>query len=177
MIYALKMKRLISVLVLALAATSAAAEIYKWILPDGSVEYSDRPPVEGAKKVELRPLVTYTPSVNSAPSETTETEIAEEADGYDSFTITSPANDSAIRDNAGNVTLNFSIVPTLIEGHGIDIFVDGRKFGRSTAAVVTLSNVNRGSHQIYAAIVDDSGTEVARTGTITIHLKRASGLL
>jgi hypothetical protein len=175
--YVLTMKRWILALSLTLAAVAAQAQIYKWVLPDGSIEYSDRPPGEGAERVELSPLVTYTPPPVAAPAGTAGAEGVVEFDGYDSFTIASPANDAAVRDNAGDVTLNFAITPTLVEGHAIDIFMDGRKFGRSTAAVVTLSNVSRGRHQINATIVDESGAELARTGTVRINLLRVSDTL
>lgn len=172
------MKRLAIVFALTLVASAAEAEIYKWILPNGSTEYSDRPPVEGAERVDLKPLVTYTPgATSSATSEQGETEGSEEDEGYQQFTIASPVDEAAIRDNTGEVRISFAISPALVEGHAIDIFVDGQKFASSTAAAVTLSSVNRGSHRIHAVIVDESGAELARTGTITIHLKRASNLL
>lgn len=159
-----------------IAAPLVAAEFYKWKLPDGSIQYSDRPPVEEAEKVELKPLVTYSPPASSAPSAPPQTENADEDHGYGSFTITSPADEAAIRDNAGKITIQFAISPGLVEGHAIDVFMDGVKRRRGTGAAVTLSNVTRGTHQIHAAIVDQSGAEVARTDTITVHLKRASAL-
>lgn len=159
-----------------IAAPLVAAEFYKWKLPDGSIEYSDRPPVEGAEKIELKPLVTYTPPPTSTPSASPETENADEVHAYASFTITSPADEAAIRDNAGNITIQFALSPGLLDGHTIDVFMDGAKLSRSTAASVTLSNVTRGTHQIHAAIVDQSGAELARTDTITVHLRRASVL-
>ncbi|HSS65093.1 MAG TPA: DUF4124 domain-containing protein [Gammaproteobacteria bacterium] len=167
----------ILVLLTPLAAAPAEAEIYKWRLPDGSIEYSDRQPEKGAERVDLPPLVTYTPPAASAPGAETDAESAATFDGYDSFTIASPLSGATVRDNSGNVTLNFAITPTLFEGHAIDIFMDGRKFGRSTAAVVTLSNVNRGKHQIYATLVDGTGAELARTQTITVDLLRVSDIL
>lgn len=162
---------------LILAAASAGAQIYKWRLPDGSIEYSDRSPAEGAEKVELSPLVTYSPPAATAPGAASETEGPAEFNGYKSFAIASPADGAEIRGNAGEITVNFAVTPSLFEGHAIDVFMDGRKFGRSTAAVVTLSEVDRGSHQIYATLVDETGAELARTGTITVHLQRVSNIL
>ncbi|MDH3314727.1 MAG: DUF4124 domain-containing protein [Gammaproteobacteria bacterium] len=168
------MKWRLFALLVTLGAASAEAEIYKWILPNGSVKYSDRPPVEGADEAELRPLVTYTPPPVSAKTAETAPQSEPAAKGYDSFTIVSPANDATIRDNAGNISLNLAITPTLTQGHAIEVFVDGLKFSRSNAPNVTLMNVNRGSHQIYAVIVDDAGVEAARTQTITVYLQRFS---
>ncbi len=162
------------VLLVTLGAASAEAEIYKWILPNGTIKYSDRPPAEGAEKAELRPLVTYTPPPLSAEPAEAAPQAEPASKGYESFTIVSPANDATIRDNAGNVSLSFAITPSLTPGHAIDVFVDGLKLSRSNAPNVTLTNVNRGSHQIYAVIVDDAGVEAARTQTITVFLQRIS---
>ncbi len=165
-------------LVLALAATSAEAQIYKWIMPDGTVKYSDRPQEEGAEPVELSPIVTFTPrpipTRPEAGARGAETEAEEGAGGYDSFAISAPPNDTTVRDNAGNVTVNFAVTPSLAEGHAIDLYLDGRKFGQSKLPVVTLTNVNRGSHQIYGVIVDASGAEIARTEPVTVTLQRVS---
>ncbi len=170
------MKAWILVLTLTLAAAAVEAEIYKWRLPDGSIEYSDRPPAAGAERIELSPLVTYSPPAAPSPGAAPETEDEAAFEGYKGFAIASPADGADIRENAGEVTLNFAITPSLVEGHAVDVFMDGRKFGRSTAAVVTLSNVDRGTHQIYATLVDETGAELKRSNTITVHLKRAANV-
>ncbi len=157
-----------------IAAPLVAAEFYKWKLPDGSIEYSDQPPVEGAEKVELKPLVTYTPPAASVPSAPPQTESADVFQGYEIFTITFPPDEAAIRDNAGDITVQFGVSPGLLEGHAIDVFLDEVKLSRSTGAAVMLSNVDRGTHRIHAVIVDQHGAEVARTDTITVYLRRAS---
>ena len=170
------MKRWFFVVWLIFAAVPAGAQIYKWRLPDGSIEYSDRSPAEGAERVELSPLVTYSPPAATAPGAASESEGPTEFNGYDSFAIASPADGAEIRENAGEITVNFAVTPSLFEGHAIDVFMDGRKFGRAMVAVVTLSNVDRGSHQIYATLVDETGAELARTGTITVYLQRAANV-
>jgi hypothetical protein len=155
------------------AATSTGAEIYKWTLPNGEVEFSDRPPQEGAQPLELRPLVTIPALAAPAPPEAAQAEPPANSEGYDSFTIASPANDATVRSpGIGNLSLSFSIVPGLNQGHAIEVFMDGRSFGRSENSAVTLNNVDRGTHQIQAAIVDDNGAEVARTESITVHMHR-----
>ncbi|MDX1512818.1 MAG: DUF4124 domain-containing protein [Gammaproteobacteria bacterium] len=162
-------------LTLTVAAGAVEARIYKWVMPDGSVQYSDKPQEKDAKQVDLPPLVTYTPKPVPEKAEGESGEAAPPAaGGYDSFSISSPANDSAVRDNGGNLTINFSVVPSLEEGHAIDIYMDGRKFGQSNLPIVTLTNVSRGTHEIYGVIVDTGGQEIARTGTISVTLQRAS---
>ena len=53
----------------------------------------------------------------------------QEEEGYESFKVTSPANDSVIRDNGGNVRVSLSISPGLRSGHQIDVMVDGQSVG------------------------------------------------
>lgn len=163
-------------LALALAATSAEAQIYMWVMPDGTVKYSDRRQERDAEEIKLSPIVTYepTPVAKKAEAEAPDAGAQEEAGGYDSFTISAPPNDTTVRDNGGNVTINFAVTPSLAEGHAIDLYMDGRKFGQSQLPIVTLPNANRGTHQIYGAIVDASGAEIARTEPITVHLQRTS---
>ena len=48
------MPRIVSLIVLALlAATSAYCEVYKWVDPDGTVQYSDQPPPGAVKEQSL----------------------------------------------------------------------------------------------------------------------------
>lgn len=171
------MRWLILLLALAQTATGSEGEIYKWILPDGSIQYSDRPPVKGAQKVELAPLQTYSPpATSSAPSINSEAERVDQGSQYESFAIASPTDEEAIRDNTGELSITFAISPKLVGGHVIDVFMNGQMVGRSAGAAVRLSDVPRGAHRLHAVIVNGNGAEVARTETITVHLKRASAL-
>ena len=170
------MKGGIFILLISVAAAAAGAEIYKWQLPDGSIEYSDRAPAEGAERVELSPLVTYSPPAPPSPPAAAGVQAGLPFLGYERFDITSPANNAEIRQNSGDITLTFAISPSLVDGHVIDVYVDGFKFGSSAAGAVILTNVNRGSHRIYAAVVDESGAELARTETITVYLQRAANV-
>jgi len=176
-IYGLKMKPWFVALLAALAATPCQAQIYKWRLPDGSIEYSDRAPEKGAERVELPPLTTYTPPATAAPAAAAGAEGAAPFDGYDRFTIASPANYATVRDNAGSVSLRFAVAPALVEGHAIEVFLDGKKSGRVGVPLLTLANVSRGFHEIYATIVDESGAEFARTPAISIDVLRVSDVL
>ena len=176
MIYVLKMKPWFVALLAALAATPCQAQIYKWRLSDGSIEYSDRAPEKGAERVELSPLTTYTPPATSTPGAAAGAEGAAAFDGYDSFTISAPANNATVRDNAGNVRLRFAVTPALVEGHAIEVFLDGEKSGRVGVPLLTLANVSRGFHEIHATIVDESGAELTRTRPISIDVLRVSDL-
>jgi len=52
-----------------LAAASAQAQLYKWVAPDGTVSYSDKPPPSNAAKVERKSYGGNTPSLDDLPFE------------------------------------------------------------------------------------------------------------
>ena len=158
---------------LVLFATASQAKIYKWIMPDGSVKYSDQPQEGGgAEQVELPPLQTYTPQ--PVPKKTVKQSPQPKAVTYEVFKVTAPAADATIRDNAGNFSVEFEVNPGLATGHSIEVFMDGFSLERSRRGEVSLTNVSRGTHRIYGVIVDKSGTEFARSETVTVHLQRAT---
>ena len=154
----------------AICVTPLQAKIYKFVLPDGTVVYSDTPPEKGAREVELPPLQTFTPP--PLPPSSPALTVDEPAADYESFEVASPANDEAIRDNGGSVKVGLKIAPALRSGHEVEIFVDGTSVGRGRGSSATLTDVDRGSHSVYATIVDGEGKEVARTPSITFHLQR-----
>jgi len=165
------MKRGMLLVLLALLATPAAAKIYKWVMPDGRIVYSDTPPVEGAKEVKLPPLQVYhakpitAPAGNGAPSK------KKAAAAYREFSVAAPENDSVVRDNGGIVTVRLKLVPPLRPGHQIEILLDGKTVGTGTATGLTLTNVDRGTHTLSAVVRDATGAEVARAPGSTFHLK------
>jgi len=160
---------------LSLVSVVTGAAVYKWVGPDGEVTYSDRPQ-PGAEQVQVAPVQTY-----EAP-ELPENEVPQgEGDGfsgYESFAIVVPNNDETFRDNGGLVEVKLQLTPGLQRGHRISVYMDGQSLGgegRSTSLV--LRNVDRGSHRLHAAVVDEEGDEVARTEPVVFHMHRTSRLI
>lgn len=177
------MRALICIACLLAVSGPLAQTVYKNVLPDGSVVYSDQR-TEGAEPLELPEIQIY-----SAPSLQTDSDRAaasarsgqpgmaeEEGDGYRRFAIANPGHDEPVRDNGGNVSVSLTLEPSLRPGHVIDIRMDGQSIGRGSGTSVALTNVDRGSHTVQAVVVDENGTEVARTESVTFHLLRASAL-
>jgi len=159
-------------LLLVLFASVSQARIYKWVMPDGSVKYSDQPQESEAEKVELPPLQTYTPQ--PTPKQTVKQSPKTAAVTYKVFNVIAPAENASIRDNSGNFSIKFEVKPGLATGHSIEIFMDGLSLKRSRQGEVSLTNVARGTHRIYGVIVDESGAEFARSPAVTVHLQRAT---
>ena len=143
--------------------------VYKQINPDGSVTYSDKP-LPDSKEVKVPKGTEYTPpkvpdfTPYSPPK-------PEKKFEYDVFTLTSPANDESIWDNTGNVTATVSSKPSLRFGHSIEFLLDGKPVAKGGATSHQFLNVDRGTHQITAQIVDQED-QILASSSVTFHMKR-----
>ena len=175
--YALNMKGFnfsLTILLLMLVS-SAQGEMYKHKDAEGVTIYSDVP-AEGAT-----PIVTPEGNTIKLPKYVAKKKPAKEpADsGYSAFIIVSPENDSTLRDNSGNITITLALTPELkIDSrHSISAFVDGLKtVSNSASLAITINNINRGSHSIYAVVTDAEGNNLIQSNSINIHLKQFSKL-
>lgn len=96
---------------------------------------------------------------------------------YTRLTIIEPASDATLRDNGGNVTIRVESRPRLKTAarHRVRVLLDGKpqalEFEKSVA---TLKNVDRGSHELVAVIVDRNDAELVRSQPVTFYLHRRS---
>jgi hypothetical protein len=165
--------RLLVLLTLTLAClTPASAEVYKRTNPDGSVTFTDVPSKQNEDIVPLSPMSTFKAPV--APPVRSNSTTKTTPGKYTAISITSPADDSAIRDNAGNLTVNVSLTPGLQSGHTLVLLVDGAQQGKSASGSFALSNLDRGNHSLVAQVVDKEGTTIISATAVTIHLQRTS---
>jgi hypothetical protein len=155
----------------AFTTTNATAEVYKHTNPDGSVTFSDVPAKINAKPIELPPSSTYSPP----PIRNSESsfEPAKIAVNYESISITSPANDSAVRDNAGNLTIEFNVKPSLKSGHSYVLIMDGKNVGEGQTGSIQIKNVDRGSHTFTVQVVDGDKKMIIQSSAVVVHLQRA----
>jgi hypothetical protein len=99
--------------------------------------------------------------------------------GYQKLEIISPANDEAVRENAGNVNVTVGLIPNLRVdlGHRLVLFVDGPQRFQAVNASPQFQFTNRGTYTLRAAVVDPQGKEIASSKPSTFHLLRVSILL
>jgi hypothetical protein len=164
--------RLLLTLALLLHLLPARADIYRWVDAKGVTHYGDKPPKDGAKPVELPPLQTYTPSetrLPAPPSSGGDSKAATPAESR--VRIVSPAADDTLRDASGGVSM--SVDANLQPGQGLLYFLDGVQQNRTATASTAwlFERVERGEHQLGAAIVDEKGRELARATPVTVHVK------
>jgi len=169
------MKQLVLTLCLALACTTALAEkVYKVIQPDGSVLFTDSPPPdENAEPVDIPPINT-TPPLASPRDAFDDSPAAEPQQAYAEFKITSPENDASFWDTGGNVSVELSLEPSLRPGDKIDVLLDGESAGGGRSTAITLTEMDRGTHNIQALVKDSAGKVLARSNTVTFTLQKGS---
>ncbi len=171
------MKHLFLIVFLVLATGIAQAQkVYKVVRPDGTILFTDSPsPGDDAEQVDVRPLNT-TPALAS-PTDAFDDSAAVEAEvGYSEFRITSPENDTSFWDTAGNVNVDLSLTPTLRAGDKIDLLLDGHSVGGGRSTAITLSEMDRGTHNLQAVVKSSAGKVIARSNTVTFTVQRGSQL-
>lgn len=171
------MRYLILILCL-LAGTASAEQVYRQVDEDGVPTFSDQA-LPGAEKVKIEEPVTFSDDLihQEMDRRQEEKEKIEEQARNVSYTIaiTDPANDSAIRDNAGNLTISVRLQPSLGDGHRAELYMDGQKIRSLTGTgSVHLSNVDRGTHQLSARVVDANGRVLAESNSVEVSLLRYS---
>lgn len=174
----MKVSLMAGLIILYLPFTSVA-QIYKSIEPDGSITYSDQAPTKEAQPIKLEPISTITAREVTPPTSTTKEQKKEDPQpkiNYSTFKITSPRNDSTIRENSGSITIQLDINPQLNTelGHTISINLDGKQAAKGTFSQTTLNNIDRGTHTVSANIHNKQGKVIRSTATVSFHLLRFS---
>jgi len=172
---------LLLLVVLGQPANQAQAAIYKQVLPDGSVIFSDQQET-GATEIEIPPAQGYQAPRLQPDTRPGRIEHHQPQPGkrYRIFRITAPEDDAAIRQNAGNVAVNIALQPGLNQraGHRIVLTLDNKLIQSPTATThILLKNVDRGTHKLQALIEDAQGKTLMRSPIVTFHLFRFSRLL
>lgn len=167
------MRRILSILMLALLPAVTAAGVYKWVDADGTVHFGDTPP-PGAEEVHVPKPQTYTPAPYAPITPRPEAPAAPAE--YTALTIVSPAADANIWDNTGSIPVSFNLEPALKgeRGHKLVVLLDGKSQPPVKSTSTTLENVDRGSHTLQGQVIDVTGTVLISSPAITVHLHRQS---
>ena len=189
----MKIERLVFACILVVAGSfvamnaMAGKQIFKTTDADGNVVFTDVPPraQESAEKVDLlapNSFGTEQPSVATASdrqrrSERNDDEEPVVAPVYQSLTIMTPGDQANVRENAGNVDVQAAVEPGLHPGHSLRLLLDDVPAGSpGEGTVISLTNVDRGTHTLKAEIVDSAGAVVFTGDPSIFHLQRYSKL-
>ncbi|MCJ8168426.1 DUF4124 domain-containing protein [Atopomonas sediminilitoris] len=165
------MRRATAVLFLAFPLL-VSAQVYRYTDANGNVVLTDKPPQDvQAESVDVRTpnSVKVEPSnlppalkVDAAPKQ-----------AYQRLEITSPNADQAVRANNGDFDVALAIEPPLAKGHLLQVLVDGSAMGEPSRGPLTLSNVERGTHQLQVVVLAGE-KEIQRSNSVTITVQRVA---
>jgi Domain of unknown function (DUF4124) len=158
---------------LALAASEASAgdEIFRSVDKDGRPVFSDQGD-KGGEPVTL-------PSTNTVPAFKPDNRprgrTVEAVEQYQSCAITSPADGASIVNTGGVFSVTANVVPKLMEGHRLQLLIDGAPFGSSQAAgEFQVSGFRHGSHTLQVQVIDATGAVVIASSPVTLYLHHAT---
>lgn len=163
----------------AVCASNAQAEIYTCKDAKGDTVYTDSPSTcTNAEEIKTDALPTLTTTKSLATRSNSSVKRVEVKDSYTELTITSPSNDATIRDNQGNLTINFRAAPALLtrKGHKYVVMVNGVEVYSGTSTITALKNVDRGTHTIAVKVVASDGSTKISAAPVKVTLQRFSAL-
>lgn len=166
------MKRLLILICLFSIGLVHAQQVYRTVNEDGSVEFSDEPK-KGSVEVEVKDLETVE-SLGSPVSNRSVSSKQEQPQYYDNIEITSPEDDQTIRDNTGNVSVTVAVQPRLRGAHKLILYMDGKEYSSGSSTSFQLENLDRGTHQLRAAVVDANSRQLIGSKSVSFHLHRHS---
>lgn len=162
-------------LILCLLALPASAEVFTYIDAQGNRVYTDQPrgnakrvPIATGNRMSATPLT-------AVPSSTTKSITQSPPFHYDMLRVLVPEPDATIRSSAGELIVSITSEPGLQQGHRYRLLLDGQPTGEpGLSPVFPLSNIDRGSHNLSAEILDAAGRTVERTANQPFHMLRIS---
>lgn len=167
-----KSKTAIALLALMLSLT-VAAQVYRTVDEKGNVKYTDQPPANDPSAEELT-----LPSINTQPAlspKKTAIENQKEDVGYKEVVILTPAQDSTIPPGQLEVVVQVYLEPALRTGHRVQLIHNGQPHGPAIPATsFMIDSLIRGEHTLLVQVVDNTGTLIDQSNTVTIHVKRHS---
>ena len=159
------------------------AEIYKTIDEHGNAVYTDRPPNQDAKPLDLPGLsiisaqkpVSTPGTKGSVPAtepgaQQEVTSIGELRRNYRDFAIVSPIQDQTLVGTGNEAAITWSTRYQLQEGMSVTIYVDGAAQPATTNPVINLSGLNRGAHEVYAVLIDSRNRRIASTTRVNFYI-------
>jgi hypothetical protein len=161
-------------LLLGCQALPALAQVYSYKDSEGNTVFTDQPR-SGAKKIELAPsnrIMATPPAPRPRPAR----QVAPvSVHPYQLLRVLVPLPDAGVREDNGAMIVTLTSDPALLPGHFYRVLIDGQPFGKpDRSPVVALENIDRGTHQLAAEIVDAQGRVLERTAAQPFHLQRIS---
>jgi hypothetical protein len=172
------MRYLHCLILLAVATTVPAADVWKWRDANGVVHYSDQP-VAGAEPVRVQNSSTYTPPVSSTASGAASSSSSAAIPSYTNVEIWKPSAETTIANSGGLVSVGVRVEPGLAQEHRLALYLDGRLVPGfpEKGTEYDLTDVERGAHTLVLAVLDAKGSQLTLSSSVQFYVQQPSVLL
>lgn len=164
-----------ALLMTALLATQATAQIYKSTDADGNVVFTDKPPADSSstEQVDLQQTNTAPPPPAIAPLTTNKPRPADPEPAPIEVSITSPANETTIPMGGGIFDVSAAAVPGIGPGQMLQLMLDGVPQGPpQTGTLWRLEHVFRGAHDLTVQLIDSDNKLIASSEPVRVYVLR-----
>lgn len=163
---------LLAVILSGVSSVSYGTDVYITRDKDGNPVFSDQPSNDAEKLIieDIQIIPSERPRTSTSPGSGTIKELPK----YNDLTIVSPKDDQTIRENTGALSIQLNLDPELRGKDVIKLYMDGKVVAEGRQLSFNLSNVDRGSHVLQAAVTSSSGKKSIQSKSITVHLQRIS---
>lgn len=161
-----------------LCISNVHAEIYTCKDAKGETIFTDSPSqCANAEEIKVDKLPTLTPSKSIAiPASSQSDQSADDKEAYKEVVVTAPSHESVMRNNQGDITINFRSSPALQtrKGHQYLVTVSGKEIYKGTSTIAIMKNVDRGTHTVVVKIIASDGNVVKSSSPVSFTLQRFS---
>lgn len=149
-----------------------SAQIYKTVDKNGNISFSDSPPAESTSNTEELELehTNSSAGVKAVEKKSKQRQQQENTQDY-KISLSQPANQANITAEQRDLTIQAKVTPEPSKDHQIIINLDGESIPAGKSGSVTIQNIGRGEHKIYARLLKN-GKFVSSTKTITVYVFR-----
>ena len=160
---------LLSVLIL-FSPSLFASEIYKIVHADGTVSYSDQPPLdEQADEVAL-PDLFVTPAV-PVPAASAMSAAQTPPAQSKAVRIHAPMDEEVIRGADNRLSIAVSVTPAIEENERLQLFHNGSPYSSpQSSGQWNLMRLNPGTHKFSVQLLDASGENRGQSRTVTVYV-------
>lgn len=168
------MKILIGTLLFALTRATVA-DVYKWIAPDGSVVYTDRP-LNGAMQLPMPAWHLPAPPPTAPALRQPNMRVMPRVQiDYKGILVEKPRAGQYVREEGQGIEVAVNVVPRLHvkKGHRVQLFLDGEPRGSASPSTTQrITDVGRGPHSIAARVLAPDGRVLIQSRPVNFFYQR-----
>lgn len=169
----------------------AEEKVYRYTNEKGVTVFTDIPNKNNAQSISVKPTIQFTDADEQTPTSTSPTTQqatlttpkkiitpkARITAAQYSITLNNPIDQQTIRSNSGQLLIDFSAYPTLVDGYTSKIYInDELKQTTENTNQILLTNIDRGEHTLKIELTLTDGKIIAYSKPVTFYMHRATQL-